>query len=304
VIALLFLLPVVLVYKNVSDTHNFERSIRDSAHFSLGLDDYADTIFSPALYILFGLALFKIGKDKKVFDKETKWTLLVFAISFIFSLGPVLKWDSETVKLLGVIPVPLPYSVFYYLVPGLKALRATSRWVLLSSVAATFLFSYAYRKLNTNTDKLKIIALLAIALIGGTRLKKVHLVDKNDIPKVYEWLSTTDYNTILELPMYTWVDKGIRKNDFYRLYYSLSHKKSMVGGTSGFVPHETNKLIAESRKSDSIDQIIDLIDFFGPKLLIVHKDQQRELLGKDINLRSLDGKVVWEDMDTTVIELK
>jgi hypothetical protein len=104
--------------------------------------------------------------------------------------------------------------------------------------------------------------------------------------------------------MYTWLDKGIRKNDFYRLYYSLSHGKSMVGGTSGFMPSKTRELLTESRKSDSIDQITNLIDYFGPELLILHKNQQRELLGKDIDCTSLSNKVIWEDLDTVVIKLK
>lgn len=302
IVSLVIMLPVVIVYRQVSIAHGFMRTIRDAAHFSGSIDGLAEKSFSPLLFTLFGLALFKLGKDKKVVSTNTNWIFLVFTISFFFYLGPVFKWGGETVKLLDKVPIPLPYSVFYYIVPGLNALRSTSRWILLSAFSIVALFSYAFRDLNFKKNKLTAVILLYLAFLNINRIENIHPVsDKENIPEVYKWLSGTEYESILELPMYTWTDRILKKNEYYRLYYSLFHEKKMVGGVSGFMPKETSKLLASSRKAGSIDQITRDLKFFNPDLIIIHKGQYVELLGRDLDFASFTKDAVWEDENTLVI---
>lgn len=298
-------LPVILVYHDVSVAHGFVRTIRDAAHFSAGIDELSSIYFAPSIFIFFGLSLFKLGKDKLVFDEQTKWLFFVFAISFVFIFGPVVKWEGETVKLFGKIPIPLPYSIFYYVIPGLNALRTTSRWILLSAFSAVALFAHAYRDLKFKKNIITVLFLITIILTGVKRLEHVYPIQSyQTIPEVYKWLRGTEYKSVLELPMYTWTDKVIKKNEYYRLYYSLFHKKKMVNGVSGFMPQETERLLAESRKANSIDQITDHLKLFNPDLIVIHKDQQFELLGKDLSLGNLAEAVVWEDDKTVAVRFE
>ena len=104
--------------------------------------------------------------------------------------------------------------------------------------------------------------------------------------------------------MYTWTDKILKKNEYYRLYYSLYHSKNTVGGVSGFIPNKTAKLLSDSRKAGSIDQIIGTLKYCEPDILIIHKDQQTKPLGKSIKIDTNSESVIWKDGNTTVIELR
>ena len=149
------------------------------------------------------------------------------------------------------------------------------------------------------------IVLVLLAFVGINMLDSIYPVPKgNEIPEVYQWLSSTDYESVLELPMYTWTDRKLKKHEYYRLYYSLFHQKQIVNGVSGFMPKETAKLLSKSRSTDSIDQIIDRVKFFNPELLIIHKDQQLQASDKNIMLDDYVNNIVWEDSKTIVIKLR
>ncbi|MBN1169058.1 hypothetical protein JXA63_04170 [Candidatus Woesebacteria bacterium] len=305
IIAVVIAIPVILVYREVSITHGFVRTIRDAAHFSSGLDDLSNRSFSPVIFLLFGLSLFKLGRDKDVLNKNTKWMFIVFIMSFLFTLGPVMKWGGETVKLFGKIPIPLPYALFYYLVPGLNALRATSRWILLTVFSVVALFSYAFRNLNFQKRTLFSVIFLLLLLLDVNRIEKSYSVPADkDIPEVYQWLINSKYRSVLELPMYNWTDKVLKKNEYYRMYFSLFHRKKVVNGVSGFMPEETSELMNLSRKAGSMYQIASELSFFDPDIVIVHQDQQKALLGNTLSLCSFADSVAWQDDDTIVVELK
>jgi hypothetical protein len=50
------------------------------------------------------------------------------------SLGPVLKWSSQTIKIFH-LPIPLLYTIFYYVFPGFNGFRTPSRFMLLFAFA-------------------------------------------------------------------------------------------------------------------------------------------------------------------------
>lgn len=303
VIVLLFSSPVISSYYSVSQQFDFQRTIRDAAHFSAGFDDYGDKFFAPGLFLLFGLSLIKLGKEQRIKEKPVVWLLLFFMISFLLSLGPVLKWDGNTVKMLGKIPIPLPYAVLYYIVPGLNAMRTTSRWIWVSAFSVSGITAMAFSNLSIRRNFRIIIILFMVAVIGGTRLLSVNSIPPiSSSPPVYQWLKNEDVNTIAEIPLYTWTDKENFQRVFLRMYYSLYHKKRMVNGFSGFTPPQTQQLMKMVRNTGLQKETTDVLASWDVDLLIIHKDEMKDL-GLDWESLKIRGKAVWEYENILVFSL-
>lgn len=84
------------------------RSVRDAAHFSLGVEQVF-TFFKSYTFI----GIFLLALLTKI--KSRPW-LSLFLFSLAMSLGPVVKVLGQTVKILN-LPIPLPYALFYYIFP-------------------------------------------------------------------------------------------------------------------------------------------------------------------------------------------
>src|SRR3989344_305619 len=137
-------LPLINAYYSVSNQFNYVRSIREAAHFALSPDSLITTFFSPGLFVLSVISIVFLVKNKfNKKDIELKWILPLFSIGLIKALGPVLKWQGGTVKLFGNIFIPLPYGIFYYVIPGFGALRTPSRWLILFAFSLSALIALA-----------------------------------------------------------------------------------------------------------------------------------------------------------------
>jgi hypothetical protein len=249
--------PPLMAYWGVGREFNYRRDIREAAHNSISINDIWGKFASPGLYILFAAAVWQIIKFQILnskFQSELKtspllfpspdsgeglgeksryigWLLVVLIASLIMALGPVVKWQGETVKMGGKIPIPLPYAAAYYLVPGWDALRTPSRWMWVAGWAGSGLIALGFMKYDLRFMDKKIWILLLIAVVGGTRITKVRkLPTFETMPGVYKWLARQPGKVVLEVPM---GDENIEAD---RMVYSLYHGKKLVSGFSGFTP--------------------------------------------------------------------
>ncbi len=258
-LAVLIIAPLAKVYLGVSREFGVHRSIREAAHNSISVDDLWGYFASPGLYLLFALVLIK--RPKKM---AALWGLLL--ISLLLAFGPALKWHGQTVKILH-LPIPGPYAPTYYLMPGFKALRTPSRWLLLSGFAASGLIAATLSRHKLATKDL--VFGLAAAIAGGTFVYLVRDIPApQQYPLVYRWLKSQPGKIVLELPIYTWPQE---KTETYRMLYNLESGKTLVNGFSGFTPPMLRA---------NLDYIV------------VHHDEGA--------IDKIEGQLVWQDETTSV----
>lgn len=298
-------LPVVRAYWGVSREFDYQRPIREVAHFSASVDDLWGSFLAPGLYILFVAALVKIGKKSVLKDKKLVFLLALFAVGIIMFLGPALKWQGKTVKVFGDIPIPLPYALAYYLIPGFGALRTPSRWIWLSAWAASGAVALGFSKYKFR--KVKELGLLlaagVIAVFAGTHLKKVYEIPMvEEYPKIYKWLESQPGKVVIELPMYTWGAGEIASREVYRMVFSLEHKKYLINGYSGFFPPEWERLAADLWTGFPSSELEDKLKERGVNYIIVHKDEYPEDKIRQIEEWG-SSRLIWEDEKTCVYRL-
>ena len=300
-VALILSAPVAYVYWEVSHIYHFTRNIRDAAHFSMDLIDPFGKFLSPGMYLLLIFVLHKFKFKKFFLDKKIIWLTAIIVVAGIFALGPVVKYGGVTVKLFGKAPIPLPYTILYYLVPGFDAMRTTSRWFVLVGWGISGLIAYAFKGYKFSNKYFLYILLFGLAIIGGTRLTQVSEVPKiTEVPEVYRFLKNQSGKVVLELPLYSWTDENGDSLSAERLYYSLYHKKYLVDGYSGFTPLSRQSL-QYSLRHDTPDvwekQIVDL----GTDYIMVHKSD----IGNYVeNLKNWERtKLIWQNKDTWIFEL-
>jgi len=295
----------VMTYLRVSREFQYTRSIRDAAHFSLGADELVTYFLSPGLYLLIIAAFLRHNKEM---GKEERWLLVVGATAVILALGPVLKWSGNTVKLGGKIPVPLPYTVAYYTVPGFGAFRTPSRWMWLAGWALAGWATMGLARTPALSDKGKRkvwvwAGLTAVAIGGGTWLYKYRdLESLSEMPEVYRKLEQLPGEVVVELPM------GGEGWETGRMLYSLRHKKTLVNGFSGFGPPMTEQLGIRLNKSFPTIEAMEELKMLGVQYVVVHRESNEKMwqaVGQWNNEfeQKGAGHLLWEDEKTWLIEL-
>jgi hypothetical protein len=217
---------------------------------------------------------------------------LVFIMALLLSLGPFLVILGKNTG------VPLPYLLFYYLVPGFHAMRVPARFVLLATFAASVLAALGFLRGSDFLQRrwhLKgrwtstLQGLLAFGLIGlfavELGFKPLPLADiptGQRVPEVYRWLAAREIDgPIVELPL----GESFWQTLTY-MYFSTYHWQPMVNGASRFLPPTHAQLNAEMASLPSFEAI-EILSRIGVKMLVVHTDQltpQEAARWQDANL--------------------
>jgi hypothetical protein len=251
---LLFLLIILLpasAYVSVSKEFNYTRSIRDAAHFSTGVDEIIKGVILKPIFAAFLLSLYFLRRGVKKINLNT-WALTLSLSSLILTLGPVLKWAGKTVKIFGRVPVPLPYSILYYLVPGFNAFRTPARWVWIFILGMSFIVAMGLAKFLRDKKvalgwKISVVILLFVLSLSDAKVKNYYVFQKvSEYPEVYKALRNNPPGVILELPVYGWASGEIAAIETHRMVYSLYSQKYMLGGFSGFNPPSWDRMISNS----------------------------------------------------------
>ncbi len=338
-IILVLISPAIIAYYKVSNEFNYVRPIREVAHFSLSVNDLWGMFLAPGLYSLFFISLFIadlektagyqpadelnsdmsfsfrrnrglrsaenviIYKDVKKKRKDLIWLFAIFAFGILMSFGPVLKWQGATVKIFDNYFFPLPYGVFYYLIPGFKALRTPLQWLWVSAFAASGIIAVSFSSLRKRFKYLYILVGITIALLGGRQVPVVAIAPTPDrYQRVYTFLQDQPGNVVLELPIYTWGQGEVYKHEFWRLLYSLKHKKKLINGTSGFTPPERLILAARLEKEFPSEELEKILVDLGVDYVLVHKHEFSQVKLREVRNWGKD-KLIWEDEDAAIYKI-
>jgi len=237
------------------------RSIRDAAHFSLGLDQIFTQFHSWTLITIFTITqIVEWIKAKKKSAAEgpapyarfLRTSKRLFCFSIIMSLGPVLKIFGQNIRIFG-LPIPLPYALFYYLFPGFTGFRTPSRFIILALLAIVIIIGYQlkpiFEKLKTKTKFIILLLVLALLFLEADLPLKGYPVNINMHPVYQEVKKLPSEAVILELPIKLW-NMPDHEIESIRSLYTLEHNHRRFGGFSGFA---TNSWIG----------LVHLIDLYG-----------------------------------------
>lgn len=231
--AFFFVLLFYVPYFQSSSMYHSERSIRDAAHFALSLNEVVGSQRGLSYGVIFCVVILLVKKQKSPLKKGA---FVIGSVALLLSLGPVLKWNQSTVKI--PFPIPLPYSVAYYVVPGMKAFRAPARWVVL----APFLFilgaALSLKHKDYSLFVFLLFILLAIEKPWNYQVFTLHA--QSERAPVYTWLEQHQHNPVVFFPPTIYdMPSGARK-EVQRMLDTLPGNQvlPLFNGYSGFAPRE------------------------------------------------------------------
>jgi glycerol uptake facilitator-like aquaporin len=299
VAVLVALVPVLIAFLRVSQRYEYVRSIREAAHFSLSPDQLAGVFASPLLYgaILLGGVMTFFVRKKGLYDKKL-WVLGLGLL--VLALGPVLKWQGETVKV--PFPIPLPYSVLYYLVPPLQAFRAVIRFIVPGSVVLLGAAVYGLRFLPQRYLLGLSGLLVSLMLLWFPKITVADMPTKDEYPHYVYWLRDQPDGVVIELPIFRWGSDEFSKNETQRMLYQTVHSKPQVNGYSGFSPPEWEEMVALIQGMDVGEEMMEYLRKYGAAYVVIHPAEYMRWRGEAVDTTKFN--VVYEDSETVIVDLK
>ena len=328
-ISLIVILPVIIPYLKVSKEFNYVRDIRETIHFALQPEDFLVTsslsrlepLLSQVSFtkdlqdrgeakpgfmgltfsILVIAAFFYIIKNWKKQNFVVKGIFAASLLGLLLSLGPFMHLQRQTIH--SPFPIPLPYVIFYYIIPGFNGLRNSARYEMLFILfAAPVIAVFLKETLNNVSLKRRYIIVLLLAFVAVLEfnfpIKYYPLPQKKDFPKVYSWLSTTPKSTVIvEMPIYNWNMAPYSSDEYRREYYSTLNFRRTVNGASGFSPYPWQEFVTGLLANFPSEESIKSLKKIGVNLIIVHKAEYDVLFKKDymvLGKRILNGNRVIE----------
>jgi hypothetical protein len=188
---------------------------------------------------------------------------------FVLSLGPVLKVAGRR------LPVPLPFGVLFFVVPGFQSMRASGRYAVLALLGAVALAGLGYetvrrRLANRSSATAAVFSVaLGLALIDGYSVPLPMLAYPHATPPAYAWLARQPGSgAVLELPAPR-LEKDERIVDAERQIFALRHGRPRLDGVSGFVPPSTRRLRLAVQTFPA-PQAVSAVSQAGARYVVVH----------------------------------
>lgn len=305
-IAFACIVPITLPYFHVSEEFHYTRDIRDAIHFAIQPEDllnaggfsrleplllripvkqtslYGEVKpgFAGGVLTLLSIAVGWYAWKKRKYVKR-EWVFYAFlgtALSgLILSFGPALHLGRVTIH--HPFPIPLPYTLFYYLMPGFAGLRNSARWEMLFVLCIVICIAVILIEIFQNLSLYKrvFVYLLLIVFVIAEYNFPMHVISipqVKNFPKEYAWLHTTPPNTkIIEMPIYNWDVQPYSYGELVRGYYNTIDFRTTMSGFSGFSPPPwqsmVKNLLATFPSNSSIRQLKNLKITY----ILVHKDE-------------------------------
>lgn len=315
------IIPIMLPYFQVSKEYHYVRDIRDTIHFALQPEDFLYTGTSSRLQDLLlkipikqtsvyqeikpgfiGLtftvitlvSLFYFFKTlKKHFDYTTIFTSIGL-FGLVLSLGPFLHINRVTIH--HPFPIPLPYGLLYYIIPGFKGIRDTERWEMLAilafAIVSALVLHRLLKKISLN-KQISIYVFLIICVITEFKfpLHFYPVPQVKNFPKVYSFLATTPKDTkVIFLPIFNWNQFPYTQEEIWREYYSTIEFRPMVNGYTGFSSIPWQKIVSDMWSNFPYNLSISELHQLGLTYIIVdknlydtlYKDHRQKLTGQMI----------------------
>jgi hypothetical protein len=199
---------------------------------------------------------------------EMGYFLLLALSGLVLSLGPLLHVAGHRLW------IPLPYALFYYVVPGFSSMRTPGRFAVLVALAAAVVAGKGIDALRQRLPRAGVAVpactlLAAGALAWCPSLPFVQCPDRASMPAVYGWLAAQpDSSPFLELPVpaQAW-NEGTK--DVLRQACILYHHKPRLDGASGFTSNRYVAFRQEMQEFPSAEAIRRAYEM-GARRLIVH----------------------------------
>lgn len=288
-------------------------------------------LFQGFLSILFGISgiLFFRRQPNDFLCKIGKTFCGILLFAFILSLGPVLIiWGHLTY-------IPMPYLIFYYVIPGFSVLRGVYRFGFLVSLALSILGGFGIWDLDKkrNGSKSLFIRSRLFKHMTGILFLTIIMAEswcvpvpatsvpvRDKVPGVYRWLGHQEINGAVFFiptikgslskydpnPEYAINRKKYSDREIMYMYYSTYHFKKMVNGLASFMAPEWERMFqnlyrlpdssaVEFFKSCNVNTFILFTDEFEPEDNAIWTRENIERMG---------FKTVYEDGPTIVLQFK
>ena len=182
-------------------------------------------------------------------------------------------------------PIPTPYAVAQKLIPGLAAVRDSTRFGVLVLLGLTGLAGLgAASLLQVFGPRWRRGAGLAVVMIGiwtawATALATPYPLRRvetgADVPSVYRWLADHgEGGPLLELPVYERRGFDFRGMvaDARAMYFSIVHWLPLVNGYSGYSPPEHAEVMDAARRLPDPEALALLVRATGLRWILVHEE--------------------------------
>ncbi len=199
----------------------------------------------------------------------------------VLSLGPFLQVAGHRLW------IPLPYALFYYLIPGFTSMRTPGRFAVLVALAVAVLAGAGFDALRRRHPRLGPGFLAGTLLVAGAlawcpELPLVRYPDRASMPPVYGWLAEQpDARPVLELPVPVGWERAL---DVRRQMYVLYHGKPRLDGASGFTSDRTIAFRGDMGAFPSEESVRRAWDM-GARRLIVHYGDYPPAVREDMRQR-------------------
>ncbi len=303
-LSLLILVPFILPYYQVATEFSYVRDIRDSIHFAnqpedflysnqfttlssffnsvWGRDTYPESISFkngfPGI-VLLGLVFISIVyvlKNRKKLDYKLLSLFSIACIGIVLSLGPFLHINRQTIH--HPIPIPLPYALFYYILPGFNGMRNSARWeelfIIGISSGGVVVLSQILKKYST------MIKLLVVGILFGITLGEYNpsiafqnIPEVKNFPSEYSYINTITDAKVIEMPIYNWNVFPYSGQEYLRQYYSITGFKPRVNGVSGFSPPPWQSLVTNLLEKFPSEESLATLKKLGVNTIIVHPEE-------------------------------
>jgi hypothetical protein len=253
------------------------RTIRDTAHFSVPITK----LFSPEICIpvvLIFWLLQKLRSEKIQLSALRKRTWVIIAvIGAVAMLGPVVKVGTHTLKLWDV-PIPLPYAIAYYIVPGIQAFRAVSRWSIVLNMGLSLGLGWALSQTKVARGWITSAFLIWLSIMIFLLYRDYPLFKiAYESPPIYAAVAQAPQIVLVELPIEQWDMVPFEKNEDERMLYQLQHGKKLYNGFSGFMPPERSQdIIFHFAHFPDAESLLKLRRA-GVELVLIHYDEYEQM---------------------------
>ena len=287
--------PIVSVYFELSELHNFERGLGDATIYGAALSDYLTPppenmlyggwltphLFNaarpliplfigvvPAILVIIGL----FGLFHRQVDGRRVLILFLLCLTFVAVL---LSFGANDQALgAGFSAQMRPFLLYRWLfeyVPGFSGLRVPARMVILAFFGLAALAGLGaaglFRHHRWSGALLTVVGLLIVIEYLPLPLPGEDVPVGPAIPPVYAYLNSDPADkVVLELP-YNLAGGGA--NEHIRLYYSAERWYGLINGASGFNPPGLRDLSRQlQRFPDAVS--FDLLRQLGVTHLLLH----------------------------------
>lgn len=302
ILSFVLLIPIIIPYYKVSKEFNYTRDIHDAVHFAIQPEDLFYTIplsrlepflnglpfnqhaengeFKPGYlgFIFTLLTAFIVYRFIRYFKKNSDGMntfVLIGFLGLVLSLGPVLHLGRQTVHI--PFPIPLPYTLFYYLLPGFQGFRNSARFevlfILLIAIAIALALNTLLKKYSAKKQIFVYFLLIAGCVIEFNFPMKFYPVpQRKNFPQVYSWLNTTPkYASVIIMPAYNW-NMPYAAEEIKREYFSTENFRRTVNGYSGFSPPPWQELLMNLHKNFPDGKTLKTLKNLGITYIIIDKE--------------------------------